>query len=230
MSEIKFRSDMQVDLVQHMGDDEMVARAARVSTGKDQLEQGKIEGLIRYLVREGHTSTLEHCVATLRFEVPIFVAREFMRHRTMSYNEISGRYAKLEPVFYAPSEDRPLINEGSGAHPSLTHGDSELYELADRNHDHVYHHSWSSYEYMLKQGVATEVARNVLPVGIYTKFYATANLNNWFKFLWLRNGDNGHPQYEIVQVAKKVEAIIADLYPLSYKAWRETITQEPSQP
>lgn len=223
MSVVTFREDMGVELVQFMGDDEMVARAARVSTGKDLLEQGKIRGLINYLVREGHTSTLEHCVATLRFEVPIFVAREFMRHRTMSYNEISGRYAKLEPVFYVPSEDRPLINEGSGAHPNLVHSDEHLKTMIQRLQRNAAKESWIDYETQIKHGIATEVARNVLPVGIYTKFYATANLNNWFKFLYLRNGDNGHPQYEIVEVAKKVEAIIADLYPLSYRAWKDSV-------
>lgn len=171
----------------------------------------------------GNSSTLEHCVVTIRAEVPIFVAREWMRHRTISFNEISARYSEMEPVFYVPGEDRPLVNEGSGAHPNLSHGDSDLYEMAYRHHDHVYHVAWSGYMYMLKNGVATEVARNVLPVGVYTKFYATANLNNWFKFLWLRNGDKGAPQYEIVQVAKKVEAIISDLYPLSYKAWKATL-------
>src|SRR5690625_6123278 len=107
---------MKVDLIQSMGSDETVARSARVSTGKDLLEQGKIEGLINYLVREGHTSTLEHCAATLRFEVPIFVAREMMRHRTMSYNEISGRYSEMEPVFYVPGPDnQPSEHSRRGA-------------------------------------------------------------------------------------------------------------------
>lgn len=228
MTKITFRSDMGISLVDHMGNDETVARAARVSTGKDQLEQGKIEGLINYLVRESHSSCFEHCVVTVRAEVPIFVAREWMRHRTMSYNEISGRYSKLEPVFYMPGTERPLYNAGSGAHPDLTPGLDEAHEevLQDVTswvHDDSAKDAWHAYESLLEHGVATEVARNVLPVGIYTKFYATANLNNWFKFLWLRNGENGNPQYEIVEVAKKVEAIIADLYPLSYKAWRATL-------
>lgn len=225
MTEITFRSDMEISLVDHMGDDETVARAARVSTGKDQLEQGKIEGLINYLVREGHTSTLEHCVVTVRAEVPIFVAREWMRHRTQSFNEISARYSEMEPVFYIPDEDRPLVNSGSGAHPNLVQGmhHDRLLGSSTALHERAYVEAWGSYQDQLTIGVANEVARNVLPVGIYTKFYATANLNNWFKFLWLRNGENGHPQYEIVEVAKKVEAIIADLYPLSYKAWRATL-------
>ena len=130
MTEITFRSDMQVDYVQHTGSDEMVARAARVSTGSDLIEDDKIKGLIRYLVRERHTSTLEHCTLTVRVEAPIFVAREWMRHRTMSYNEISGRYAELAPVFYVPDGNRPLVNAGSGAHPDLQHGGHPKMSLA----------------------------------------------------------------------------------------------------
>lgn len=223
MSEVTFKSDMDVTLIQHMGSDEMIARSARVSTGQDEMDQGKIAGLINYLVRERHTSTLEHCVATFRVEAPIFVAREFMRHRTFSYNEISGRYAKLPPVFYSPGEERPLINEGSGAHPNLVPGSQWLHKSTSGEHVQLAFLAWDSYSSMIDDGIANEVARNVLPVGIYTKFYVTGNLNNWFKFLWLRNGENGHPQYEIVEVAKKVESQLAELYPLAYEAWRKTL-------
>ena len=219
MTEITFRSDMQVDYVQHMGSDEMVARAARVSTGSDLIENDKIKGLIRYLVRERHTSTLEHCTLTVRVEAPIFVAREWMRHRTMSYNEISGRYAKLAPVFYVPDANRPLVNAGSGARPNLVH--TEMHGLPQKWMKTYFKESWSLYSDLLNAGVANEVARNVLPVGIYTQFYATANLNNWFKFLHLRDGNEGHPQYEIVEAANKVAGILEELYPVTYGVWAE---------
>lgn len=228
MTEIKYRSDMGVELVDHMGSDETVARAARVSTGNDEILPEKIQGLINYLVREGHTSTLEHCLVTVRVEVPIFVAREWMRHRTQSFNEISGRYAKLEPVFYVPSEERPLVNTGSGAHPELVPARQAVtHPMVVNEMKRSFEEAWGIYEYLISGHqdfddiIANEVARNVLPVSTYTKFYATANLNNWFKFLSLRNGEQGHPQYEIVEAAKKVEAIISDLYPLSYAAWKE---------
>lgn len=224
MTEITYRSDMGVELVQSMGSDEMVARAARVSTGKDLIEPTAIEGLIRYLVREGHTSTLEHCLVTIRAEVPIFVAREWLRHRTQSFNEISGRYAKLEPVFYVPSEDRPLVNAGSSARPELVASEDDLEltnEVAQRL-GRVDEESWRAYNLLLGRGVANEVARNVLPVATYTRFYATANLNNWFKFLTLRNGEQGYPQYEIVEAAQKVEKIIEELFPITYRAWKES--------
>lgn len=223
MTNITYRSDIKVNLVDYMGDDQTVARSARVSTGNDLIIPEKIEGLINYLVRENHTSTLEHNVVTLRIEAPIFIAREWMRHRTQAYNEISGRYAKLKPEFYLPSKDRPLVNAGSGAHPELvfeTEGiDAEdLYDVVTSAHKEATEQAWYQYENMLAHGVATEVARNVLPVSIYTSFYATANLNNWFKFLYLRDGLNGHPQYEIAQGAQQVKAILGDLYPLTMKA------------
>ena len=222
MTEITFRSDMQIDYVQHTGSDEMVARAARVSTGSDLIENDKIKGLIWYLVRERHTSTLEHCTLTVRVEVPIFVAREWMRHRTMSYNEISGRYAKLEPVFYIPDGNRPLVNAGSGAHPLIEFStDDDLPAYTDGQHRLSYNLAWRTYSDMRNQGVANEVARNVLPVSIYTQFYATANLNNWFKFLHLRDGNEGSPQYEIVEAANKVAGILEELYPVTYGVWAE---------
>ena len=223
MTEITFRSDMQVDYVQHMGSDEMVARAARVSTGSDLIENDKIKGLIRYLVRERHTSTLEHCTLTVRVEAPIFVAREWMRHRTMSYNEISGRYAELAPVFYVPDGNRPLVNAGSGAHPDLQHGGHPKMSLARalNSHPKACRRAWWEYTWMRDAGIANEVARNVLPVGIYTQFYATANLNNWFKFLHLRDGNEGSPQYEIVEAANKVAGILEELYPVTYGVWAE---------
>ena len=230
MTEITFKSDMTVELIDSMGTDETVARAARVSTGKDQLEQGKIEGLIGYLLREGHTSCFEHCTVTIRAHVPIFVHRQLMTHRTLAKNSESGRYKELEPVFYVPAEDRPLVNAGSGAHPKLEpakHPDTR--DVVQAMHKEAAASSWHMYEYMISGDfeqddvIATEVARNVLPVSTYTSLYMTGNLLAWFNFLRLRNGTNGHPQHEIVEVAQKVEAIIADLYPLSYKAWKATL-------
>lgn len=228
MTEITYKSDMDVTLIDSMGSDETVARAARVSTGRDQLEQGKIEGLIGYLVREGHTSTLEHCTLTVRVHAPVFVMRQIYTHRTLSKNSESGRYKELEPVFYVPSEDRPLVNAGSGAHPDLVQA-RNLYTapVVRLKHKEIAEHAWDLYSYMVAGDpekddvVATEVARNVLPVSIYTSAYLTGNLLGWFNFLRLRNGDQGHPQFEVVEVAKKVEAIIAELYPITYDAWKE---------
>lgn len=207
-----------------MGDDEIIAKAARVSTGKDQEDNDKKVGLINYLARERHTSPFEHTALTVRIEAPIFVAREAFTHRIFSFNEISGRYAKLKPEFYSPSLTRPLVNIGSGAHPELVHpGDVEVFDLwneAYSTHWSAATEAWQAYERMLADGIATEVARNVLPVGTYTAWYMTGNLHAWFNFLHLRDGDVGHPQYEIVQLAQQVWPIIEEHWPIAAKAWR----------
>lgn len=219
---MRFRDDIKVDLVDYMGSDLRVAQAARVSTGKDLMDSQKIEGLINYLVRENHSSPIEHCVVTFRVEAPIFVAREWMRHRTQSYNELSLRFSEAEPEFYVPAEDRPLVNEGSGAHPKLSASlNPKLYAVTKELHQVTYKETWGVYERILNAGVATEVARNVLPVGIYTTFYATANLNNWLRFLTLRNGEEGAPQWEIVEGAKQVEEYLNELFPITMNAWRK---------
>lgn len=219
------RSDIKVEYIQHMGDDGIIAKAARVSTGRDQEDNNKITGLINYLARERHTSPFEHTALTVRIEAPIFVAREAMRHRTFSFNEISGRYAKLKPEFYCPEEGRPLVNAGTGAHPKLVDHDYDedfdLYDEVASTHWTIAIDSWQQYEQLLDHGVATEVARNVLPVDTYTAWYMTGNLHAWFKFLELRDGSKGHPQYEIVQLAQQVWPIIEEHWPIAASAWKE---------
>lgn len=217
---MEYTSNLTAEVVEHMGSDQTVAMAARVSTGKED-DAGRLEGLINYLVREKHTSTLEHCVVTFKIEAPIFVAREAMRHRTFSFSEISGRYAKLEPKFYLPDTTRPLVNKGTGAHPDLVHGgDSNrlLREVYFGSHE-VTELAYEVYEGLIEQGVATEVARNVLPVSIYTRWYQTANLNNWFKFLELRQAENA--QWEIRQIANQVADALETLYPVTVATWRK---------
>ncbi len=129
-------------------------------------------------------------------------------------------------MFYVPSEDRSLVNAGSGAHPNLVHAAEEsTYDWFKSESVALYRHAWQVYSDAIydedsQDPIATEVARNVLPVSIYTSAYLTGNLLGWFNFLRLRNGSEGHPQFEIVEVAKKVEAIIEELYPITYKAWK----------
>ncbi len=230
MTEITYKSTMDVELVGFMGSDETVARAARVSTGRDQLDQGKIEGLIGYLMRSGHSSCFEHCTLTVRVHVPIFVHRQLMTHRTLAKNSESGRYKELEPVFYVPSEDRPLVNAGSGAYPNLVHeepdprgsGMMSLSEFTQDLHRDMAEITWDYYGQLIQEGVATEVARNILPVSIYTSAYLTGNLLAWFNFLRLRDGSHGSPQHEIQEVAKKVALLIEEHYPITFAAWKAT--------
>lgn len=213
-----FRSVTSIERIQHMGSDEMIARAARVSTGSDQGEQAKIVGLINYLAKNRHTSPFEHTGITYRMEVPITVAREQMRHRTFSYNEISGRYAELPGEFYIPGLDRPLVNRGSGAHPNLQHSEEDgQHEFVVHQHMEAYSEAYFRYQKMLEAGIATEVARNVLPVATFTSYYATGNLHAWFKFIGLRSAPNA--LHEIRQVSDQILADLRELFPVATTAW-----------
>ena len=204
-----------------MGNDETIARMARVSTGADLQDQTRVNGLINYLWKSGHTSPFSHPHVTFYIEAPLFVARQIMRHRTGNYSEVSLRYSEAEPKFYIPDDQRPLKNAGSSAHPDLQHDDAIEYDPVRLAHEYVAEHAWDEYESMVESGVANEVARNVLPVTTYTRFYMTMSLSNWFKFLELRDGKAGHPQYEIVQIAEKITDELRELYPLATAAFEE---------
>lgn len=212
---INFKTYSEVELIQHMGVDETVARAARVSTGKDQIEQGKIDGLVPHLGRSGHISCFEHNVATFRLEVPLFVRDQIVRHRTGSYNILSLRYTEAVPSFYLPPLDRPLVNAGTSARPELVPGTDEQVRVTQMAHRIACQTAWDSYQDMIKAGVANEVARNVLPASTFTAMWMTMDLNNWAQFLKKRNGDDGHPQDEIQKVAAEIQYTLTNLWPIA---------------
>ena len=218
MTDITFRSDMRVAYVDHMGNDKRIAQAARVSTGNDQSDRPH-EGLVKRLWQDQHTSTFEHNTLTVRVEVPIFVAREWMRHRTQAFNEISGRYSEMEPIFYVPGEDRPLVQTGKAMDYRREAGSPILRAVTDRLMRIAGKGAWRLYEYLLRKGVAREVARNVLPVSLYTRFYATANLRNWLHFVELRTDPTA--LWEIRQAALMVEGLISGLWPVAHGAYRD---------
>ena len=219
MSEIEFRSDMRIEYVDHMGDDKRIAQAARVSTGNDDSDR-PYEGLVRRLWADGHTSPFESGTLTVKVEVPIFVAREWMRSRTQSYSEISARYSEMGPVFYIPGEDRPLVQTGKAMDYRREAGSEEQWADAHWGHDSVAAVSWSHYQQMLASGIAREVARNVLPVSLYTRFYATANLRNWLHFIKLRTDPTA--LHEIQDAARQVADLIAERWPTAWAAYEET--------
>ena len=218
MTDINFRSDMRVAYVDHMGNDKRIAQAARVSTGNDQSDRPH-EGLVKRLWQDQHTSTFEHNTLTVRAEVPIFVAREWMRHRTQAFNEISGRYSEMEPIFYVPGEDRPLVQTGKAMDYRREAGPPIIRAVTDRLMRIAGNGAWRLYEYLLRKGVAREVARNVLPVSLYTRFYATANLRNWLHFVELRTDPTA--LWEIRQAALMVEGLISGLWPVAHGAYRD---------
>lgn len=228
MSDITFTSEMPVELVQYVGSDDMIAAAARVSTGNDILNEvtlpEKQAGLINYLVKARHGSPFEHGSMTFRIEAPIFVWREFMRHRIASYNESSARYRRMEPKFYRYPHGRPLVQAGSGAHPKLVDGGDTLFNITTEVMDDAAIVAWGAYQALLTAGAANEVARAVLPVSIFSSAYVTMNPRALMSFLSLRvdSPDAAYatkPQLEIQKVAEQMEAIFAEKFPLTHKAF-----------
>ncbi|MEU6284686.1 FAD-dependent thymidylate synthase [Streptomyces sp. NPDC047028] len=228
---IDLRSDVTVELVKHSAADADVLFAARVSTvGEQSLDElGKdperSKGLINYLMRDRHGSPFEHNSMTFFVSAPIFVFREFMRHRVgWSYNEESGRYRELQPVFYVPDTSRKLVQQGRPGKYVFVEGTEEQHDLVNRSMEESYRQAYRTYQAMLAQGVAREVARSVLPVGLYSSMYATCNARSLMHFLGLRTQHElakvpSFPQREIEMVGEKMEAEWAKLMPLTYAAF-----------
>ena len=220
MTQIELSTDLKADLIDSMGTELSIANAARVSFNEtSEVLTTKDEGLIRFLMKNRHASPFEHCVITFRIEAPIFVAREWHRHRTQSYNEWSGRYSAMEPRFYAPDYDRPLIQKGKpGAYYFEVPQDDKVNIEVYKDLRFSYQTAWNCYDHLLNEvGVAKEVARMCLPVSVYTSWYATANLRNWINFLSLRAEE--HALFEIRELAFKVEDQLYKLYPITLTEW-----------
>lgn len=221
-SEIDTVGSSTVELIKTNASDVDVAYAAWVSNFASEArnrDTSRIEGLINFLYREKHMSPFEHGSFTFFIDTPLFVAREFMRHRTFSYNETSGRYKEMEGRFYVPLPNRPLIQEGKVGAYTFAPGTKEQYNLMLECQMVAFETSWEMYQKQLEGGVAKEVARNVLPLSLYTQFYATANPRNVMQFLILRN--DKHALYEIRQVAVKIEEEFAKAMPLTYAAFNK---------
>jgi len=196
--------------------DQMPLLAARVSyarSGKTGENSEADIKLLNYLADNLHMSPFEHQSATFRIVAPLFVAREWMRHRTQSYNEVSMRYS-ADPVgkFYYPQQWRKQ---------AVTNKQSSYGEVDDPEECHkilreAYEASLKAYKKLLEKGVCREQARLVVPVGNYTQFYATANLRNWFAFYKLRIAENA--QWEIRQYARAIGDILEEIWPTSWKA------------
>ncbi|CAB4904382.1 unannotated protein [freshwater metagenome] len=231
--EIIFREDMSVELVKSSASDADVIWAARVSTAGDKslddvgADASKSEGLINYLARERHGSPFEHTSMTFFISAPIFVFREFMRHRIASYNEESGRYRELKPVFYIPSKERKLVQVGKAGSYTFVDGTAEQYELTVASIKETCVLAYKNYQKMLDAGVAREVARAVLPVTLYSSMYVTMNARALMNFLSLRTAREGshfpsYPQREIEMVAEKMEAEFSKLMPITYGAFQKS--------
>ena len=233
MAEISYRSDVTVELVRSSASDSDVLFAARVSTQGEQtlesaqdegLDTSRSRGLINYLMRDRHGSPFEHNSMTFYVQAPIFVFREFMRHRIASYNEESGRYRELNPVFYVPAADRNLVQVGKPGAYDFLPGSAEQTKLVESETKRVSADAFASYQRMLEAGVAREVARIVLPLNIYSSMYVTMNARSLMNFLSLRTKREGttfpsFPQREIEMAAEQMENHFAELMPLTYAAF-----------
>ncbi|GAA2636372.1 FAD-dependent thymidylate synthase [Streptomyces axinellae] len=226
-----FRSDMTVELIKHSAADTDVLWAARVSTsGEQSLEElskdpERSKGLINYLMRDRHGSPFEHNSMTFFISAPLFVFREFHRHRVgWSYNEESGRYRRLQPVFYVPDESRKLVQQGRPGKYEFVEGTPEQHKLTAQAMEQSYRQAYETYQELLTAGVAREVARAVLPVGLYSSMYATCNARSLMHFLGLRTQHENakvpsFPQREIEMVGELMEEQWAKLMPLTYAAF-----------
>lgn len=231
MSLVDITRDVRVELVKEIAEDADVVMAARVSTGgrQDLLsirhDETRAAGLINYLMRDRHGSPFEHNSMTFYIQAPIFVFREFHRHRVgWSYNEESGRYKELAADFYMPGRDRPIQQEGKPGAYRYIAGTPEQYAVMEQELMATYEQAWQSYQRMLGVGIAREVARLSLPVGVLSSMYATCNARSLMHFLSLRTQHEAarvpsFPQREIALVADKMEAEWARLMPLTHSAF-----------
>ena len=217
-----------VRVIDYMGDDAAIVQAARVSYGAGTRHVSNDAGLIRYLMRHWHSTPFEMCEVKLHVKLPIFVARQWIRHRTANVNEYSARYSIMDREFYIPAPDQlaaqsTVNNQGRG---ETLAGDEAARVLdwlkgdAARAYDH--------YEAMLsptapdgsgQQGLARELARMNLPANVYTQWYWKVDLHNLFHFLRLRA--DSHAQYEIRVYAETICKLVADWVPLAYGAFED---------
>ncbi|MEO0668753.1 MAG: FAD-dependent thymidylate synthase [Pseudomonadota bacterium] len=212
-----------VRVIDYMGDDAAICQAARVSYGRGTKSVQNDEGLIRYLMRHWHSTPFEMCEIKLHVKLPVFVARQWIRHRTANVNEYSARYSILDREFYIPAPDAlaaqsVVNNQGRGEALTGEEADRVLRYLKDdsmRAYDH--------YEEMIsqdgQQGLARELARMNLPANIYTQWYWKVDLHNLFHFLRLRA--DAHAQYEIRVYADAICEVVKDWVPAAYKAFED---------
>lgn len=198
-----------------------IVNAARVSFGKHKkVIDPSDEGLLRYLIQNRHGTPFEMVEFCFHVRVPIFVAREWHRHRIASYNEISGRYTKLAMDFYMPDDLAIRRQEGKpGAYKMVPLLDPPKIYGVRSTIQAAYAHAEQAYTKLLDAGIAKELARTVLPVGIYTEFYAKTNVRSWMNFISLRNHD--HALYEIRVYAAEIEKMIKERLPITMKHFEE---------
>lgn len=233
-TDIQFCDECEVALVDWMGSDNAVVHAMLVSTkGHEAFGAEATQGRINFLMKNRHGTPFEHNAMTFFVSAPIFVFREFHRHRIgFSYNEMSGRYRQLPAKFYIPPKGRKLVQTGKPGEYRFEPGSRAQWAGVVASLEVACRKAYYEYVAMLENGVAKEVARMCLPVNIYSEMFVTCNARSLMAFLSLRTEDEravtkSTPMYEIAEVARKMEAFFAEHFPMTYQAFNEYGRQAP---
>lgn len=216
-----------VKLIDKMGDDLSVVNSARISYNRESSEfSDRDKKLIKYLLKNNHSSPLEHVQFTFNVKVPLYIERQWNRHRSwkyFSFNEVSRRYSSENIEFYVPKEFRlqSQDNKQMSTGELLNSEKSTYFENKIKN---LCLNGLETYNEMLEEGVAREVARGSLCIFMYANFYATVDLHNLFWFLELRR--HPHAQHEIQLYARAIEDIIKDIVPFTYETWNNLMQEK----
>ena len=207
-----------VRLVDYLGSDQRIVQSARVSYGEGTKTYRQDKGLINYLLRNDHTSPFEQVVFTFHVKMPIFVARQWTRHRTARMNEISGRYSVMKDEVYVPAPECIALQsddnkQGRAAEPVSRETAEEVRALMREDGERAF----ANYHKMLDMGIAREISRIDLPLSMYTEFYWEIDLHNLFHFLKLRL--DGHAQYEIREYGRVMLEIVRKVCPIATEAF-----------
>jgi len=211
----------EIDLLDCLGNDLSVVNAAKVSFASyEQVLDDKSKGLINFLVKNKHATPFEHVVFKFHIKCPIFVAREWFRHRWSSFNEMSMRYYVPESIdFFYPEFGtiRKQVGKPGAYTFEIFENQQQILDEVNSEIMFLYAHAEETYRHLLEKGVAKEIARTVLPVGQYTEFIWTVNARSLMNFMCLRNDSNA--QYEIAEYAREIENIFDMILPATYASW-----------
>jgi thymidylate synthase (FAD) len=211
-----------IRLVDYLGNDSRIVQAARVSYGKGTKTYREDKGLINYLLRNDHTSPFEQVVFTFHVKLPIFVARQWIRHRTARLNEISGRYSVMKSEFYLPSTtDIAFQSENNKQGRASTSVPAKLQKKVLSILEKYQQELYGAYEDLLENNIARELARINLPLSLYTEWYWQIDLHNLFRFIKLRL--DSHAQMEIRAYAEVLQAIGKKVCPMAFDAFDEHV-------
>ena len=212
-----------VRLVDSMGGDDAIVQSARVSYGKGTSKVSQDRGLIRYLMRHRHTTPFEMVEFKFHCKMPIFVARQWVRHRTANINEYSLRYSEARDEFYYPDPDNIEFQSALNKQGRMGEVDSELKQKVQRYFKEISERSFEIYSELNEAGVARELARAVLPVNLYTEWYWKNDLHNLLHFIGLRS--DGHAQYEIRVFSDAMASFVKEVATFAWEAYQDYVVK-----